>query len=963
MDTIQFLESVLGDEGYYCLFAANKSTKQLTQKFYTSLNEVVQNANALDSQGYDAYFALGTFGTDKDRTAQNVKQLRALFLDIDCGEKKDYPTQKDGIVALQRFCKALHLPKPLMVNSGRGVHVYWRLENPVSVDEWLPVAERLKASCTAHGFNCDAVVTADAARILRLPQTHNHKDTPPKPTHLLGQFVPPPVNLASFNKLLVTATPSTETLFPLAKLNGIEFKDALGDKLAGNRQARFRTILKKTAEGNGCEQLKIIATDQENIDEPLWRAGLSIANECVDAEKGMRAISAKHPQYNEAEALAKMRRIAGPYLCDRFNEYNPDICSNCKHWGKIKTPIMLGSEVIEATAEDNVVRLAPENDPVVGELLLANDSDTGVAVIPSLPKPYFRGKNGGVYVREHDEEGNAIDAMIYKHDLYVISRIYDEEEGESVVFRLHLPRDGMREFTVAMTALVSGMEAVKELSYYGVVITQQNQRNVMGYIMTWVNELQESTLARNARRQFGWTKDHKSFVLGEEEYTRSGDILENPPSSVTMQYFPLFERRGTFEGWKQAMEFYNEPGMEIHQLVICAGFGSILMEFIDNVAAAGLHLYSTGSGHGKTTALFANNSIWGDYSRLTVQAEDTMAFAMHRGEVYKNLPLNVDEITNKDPDLLSDFVLQVTHGSQRGRMQGNANKERLRGEPWSLLTVTTGNVSLVERVSMYKRSIRAEAQRILEVNVDKIEFTSKAVTDDFNQLLANNFGHAGPLFVQDVLRNYDTVKKIVGQVQNRVDTSFGLASQNRFWSAWLTCSLAGGVLAKQWGLLPFDTARMFTAAKKIANQNMATVESEPDQAIAEMVSEYLMEHWGQILQINSTVQVRGGQGQVAKDQIASARRDPNQKIVARYEPDTRMVYIVLKPFRAWCVNQQCNYAETLELMKKELNATSTRIRMTKGTGVNMPASRVLSLHCDFLDVEFDPDPEAVSADG
>ena len=58
MKTKQFLNLVLGDEGHYCVFAAKDGA--VKQKFFTSVQDVIDAANDFDADGYDAYFALAT---------------------------------------------------------------------------------------------------------------------------------------------------------------------------------------------------------------------------------------------------------------------------------------------------------------------------------------------------------------------------------------------------------------------------------------------------------------------------------------------------------------------------------------------------------------------------------------------------------------------------------------------------------------------------------------------------------------------------------------------------------------------------------------------------------------------------------------------------------------------------------------------------------------------------------------
>ena len=49
----------------------------------------------------------------------------------------------------------------------------------------------------------------------------------------------------------------------------------------------------------------------------------------------------------------------------------------------------------------------------------------------------------------------------------------DPDQGEVALFRLHLPHDGVKEFTVPATAVASKEELKKYLSHNGVVATQK----------------------------------------------------------------------------------------------------------------------------------------------------------------------------------------------------------------------------------------------------------------------------------------------------------------------------------------------------------------------------------------------------------------------------------------------------------------------------------------------------------
>ena len=929
MDTRRFLETTLASEGFYCVFAANNKTGRKIQKFYKSSYDAMLAARKLDENGFDAYFALATFNEDNSRKVDNVCKLKSLFLDLDCGVSKDYATQKEAVDALRLFIKALNLPKPILVNSGRGIHVYWRLTEEVKLIEWLPVAERLKRACVENNLLADPAVTADAARILRVPDTHNYKDETPKRVYLLGKEDVPPVDFDEFAELL------GDVPIPVPKKLEVLGANSTLDKMSNNVSSRFKTILDKTSRGVGCEQIRLIATDQENCSEPLWRAGLSIARLCVDGEKAAHIISNKHPEYDPEATIKKMHGIKeGPYKCDTFDEINPDVCGDCPHRGKIGSPITLGKEILEATPEDNIVET---------DVQVAGSVSHVQFQIPTFPRPYFRGAHGGVYKREKDKSGDVDEKIIYHNDLYVVKRLRDADQGESIVMRLHLPKDGVRDFMVPLATVTSKDGFAREMAKQGVALAKMDK--VMGYVLDWVNELQETSIAEDAHRQFGWTEGQKSFVLGADEYTPQGKVT-NHPSTVTTQFFPEMKPKGTFEEWKEMINFFNRDGLELHQYIICTNFGAPLMEFIPNIHAANLHIFSKDSGLGKTTSMLAGLSVWGRPEGLILDDQDTRNFKMNRAEVYKNLPMMMDELTNTEARELSQLAYQLTSGKQRGRLQSSANAERHRGLPWSTAFCSTGNSSAVEKISAMKIMPKAEAQRIMEY---KVEFAPlpKDLTGDMNERLANNYGHAGPRFVEYLITHLDEVKTLLKNVQSKVDKRLKLSNQNRFWSAHITVSITGGLLAKQLGLIDFDIKKIFNWTEDLVEFNRG-METNMDSSLEDTLNDYINEHWGNILMIKSTDDLRKGNDN-GLDQLVVPEASPRMKLVARYETDIRRIYLVPKPLKEWCIKHQVNYGSFREDMLKQLNGTLTKIRLGKGTHMNMPPTNVIAVDCKFRD--------------
>ena len=175
---IKLLSRILAPQGHYCLVGLKKDT-QPKQSFHQTLEDVEFETKNLLFNNYDIYFACATFKELGKRTQVNATWFKSFFLDIDCGNGKPYINQAKALVALKTFCKNKNLQTPTIISSGSGIHVYWILSEAIEKAEWLPVAEKLKILCVENNLEADPAITADAARILRIPETYNYKTDPP----------------------------------------------------------------------------------------------------------------------------------------------------------------------------------------------------------------------------------------------------------------------------------------------------------------------------------------------------------------------------------------------------------------------------------------------------------------------------------------------------------------------------------------------------------------------------------------------------------------------------------------------------------------------------------------------------------------------------------------------------------------------------------------------------------------
>src|SRR5260221_4514748 len=141
------------------------------------------------------------------RRHANAVDLKAIWIDVDVKPKpdtwdgenpgkawKNYGTFPEAWAALCAFRAKVGLPQfSAVVHSGGGLHGYWISDRAPERAQWLPFAAGLKALLLKEGVRCDAGLTTDDVRLLRVPGTFNHKYDPPRVVALL------PLPLTKYN--------------------------------------------------------------------------------------------------------------------------------------------------------------------------------------------------------------------------------------------------------------------------------------------------------------------------------------------------------------------------------------------------------------------------------------------------------------------------------------------------------------------------------------------------------------------------------------------------------------------------------------------------------------------------------------------------------------------------------------------------------------------------------------------
>ena len=880
-------------------------------KFFGDLASVLEQIQNFDADDYNTFFALGTFEGYR-RKASECTYLRSFFVDIDCGPDKPYLQWDDGLLELHKFVTEQQLPKPIIVDSGRGLHAYWPFTEDVPADEWKQYAEKFKALCLDNGLMIDPAVTADAARILRAPGTRNLKGEP------LDVVIIQEGDVTSFDDWIAILGPMQKTFDLTQVKHGLDDEtQALFDKMNGNYEYVFDKLAAASLEGSGCGQIKEIIINADGCAEPLWYAGISVAARCVDGHTAIHKLSEDHPDYTydetERKASQSIREAKWSHSCDAFERENPAGCMGCPHKGKLGRagPILLARQLkIAVDVESEEPRPETVNkEDTVRETATTSD----LIVFPDFLQPFYRPINGGVYYQPppritkdgkkipHDPE------MLVPNDLYPVQRLYSPHDGECLVMRLVLPHDKDREFLLPLKDVTSLDRLKAILASNSVTFEPASGPRLASYLMKWASYLVQTKRADIMRVQQGWTEDHESFVLGTDEIF-ANEIRHCPPSPMAKNVVRHIKSSGDMQTWLRCARMLNDPGYEHHAFALLCGFATPLMEFT-NVNGVVLSLYGD-SGAGKTAALYAAMSIWGNPESLTVNDATPNALTQ-RMITSKNITFGLDEQTNLDGKVASDVTYKTSAGRPKIRLMSSANQERESEFITRLITIITTNNSLIDIISTYKANTTAEEMRILEPRVVKpsvpgYELTLERGLEMFEPY-KTNYGHAGAPYIQELLRigKPELVRRTKIELM-QISDKYSDNGEYRFIANLMAIVQLAGRVLREMDWIEFDMDRIMNVMGVKFNQIIAGKRRSDADTREDVLGDFINKNVQNIL--------------VLRD--GKATLTPRGPLYIRAEVDTGVIYISTSALK--------QYLHEIKLGVKDFESRMTNANLLKG---------------------------------
>jgi hypothetical protein len=249
--------------------------------------------------------------------------------------------------------------------------------------------------------------------------------------------------------------------------------------------------------------------------------------------------------------------------------------------------------------------------------------------------------------------------------------------------------------------------------------------------------------------------------------------------------------------------------------------------------------------------------------------------------------------------------------------------------------------------------------RLLEYKIEPSNIIPPHIAKEmFDHQLKENYGHAGDIYAKYLVDNLEEAVNGMRGIQQKIDKEMNLTGRERFWSATIACNIAGGMLARNLGLLDWDMKLIYKWACAMLEGLREDVKA-PASNSASIVGDFINRHMQNILVVNDEVDAR-------TNLHALPSLEPRGELLIRYEPDTKKMYIAAGAFRKDCVESQTHYKDTLQqLEKKGIYLGAANKRLSKGMKVKSPGVHSLIFDCsgsEFIDIDNLIAPEVAHAD-
>lgn len=323
--------------------------------------------------------------------------------------------------------------------------------------------------------------------------------------------------------------------------------------------------------------------------------------------------------------------------------------------------------------------------------------------------------------------------LVCRTPVLLTQRLRNLETGDEKI-EVAFKRDGEWRRSIFPRSMVFTARSVTALADLGCTVTSENAKGLVQFLSALEAENIDVIRKADATGTFGW-QPGKRFIPGIEE----GIVLDVDPSQKGM--VSAYCRNGEMDGWIRTMRLHRER--DKFRFILAASFAAPLLRIIRQRI---FFVYNWGgSKGGKTAALKAALSAWGDPERLMVNFNATQVGLERTASFFCDLPLGIDErqLAGRNQESLEKTIYMIASGT--GKIRGAKGGGLQTTHQWRTVALATGEEPLSTETSQ-----TGVSTRVLEIYGGP--FDSEEEASLMHQEAPMNCGWTGPEFVKRLVR-------------------------------------------------------------------------------------------------------------------------------------------------------------------------------------------------------------------
>lgn len=324
-------------------------------------------------------------------------------------------------------------------------------------------------------------------------------------------------------------------------------------------------------------------------------------------------------------------------------------------------------------------------------------------------------------------------ANVCRTPIILTQRLKSLETGDERI-EIAFKRDDRWHTAIYPRSTIFSSRKITDLADLGCTITSENARQVVKFLGALEAENIDVIPRNDATSTFGWQPGRR-FLPGHD----NGITLDIDPSQRGMA--AAYCKNGTLERWVQHMAPHRSR--DKFRFILAASFAAPLLRIVKQRI---FFVYNWGgSKGGKTAALKAALSAWGDPERLMVNFNATQVGLERTAAFYCDLPLGIDErqLAGNNQGALEKIVYMIASGT--GKIRGSKTGGIQTTYQWRTVALATGEEPLSTETSQ-----TGVSTRVLELYGGPFDNEQDAAL--MHQQAATDCGWAGPAFIEHLLK-------------------------------------------------------------------------------------------------------------------------------------------------------------------------------------------------------------------